>query len=123
MGRFESGQFSEVLSAHALRKNPRMYRGFRGEVQSYNAVDGTVRVSYYHADDTPTQTPWIPMLSPWGSAGYGLQGGIEEGAQVLLLHLDPDGDNLVALGCTFNDIDTSPGAPPSEFWTTDKRGS
>jgi hypothetical protein len=113
----------DLSAARARAGNPQMFNAFVGEVYKYDPAKNAVYVKYYHSGDDPTITQQHQVKVPWGGPGYGVQGGLEEGTQVLLFQLDPAGDDLVCLGVLYNEVDTAPGTPASEFWVTDKRGS
>lgn len=111
------------MARRSATANPRAYVGFPGTVKSYDPATNTVVVYYSHVDDQQTETPAIPLYTPFAGNGYGMQGGVEEGTPVTVLQLNPDGDDVVAMACSYNEANPAPGAPATEHWTTDKRGS
>jgi hypothetical protein len=121
--RLSTVEFGEMNAARALQSNPMMMRGWRGQVIGYNPSNHTVQVEYFHASDQPTRTQWMSLVVPSAVAGHGEGWGVENGAQVLVLELDPAGDDVVAIGFTYNEVDKALGIPPSERWIVDKRGS
>lgn len=116
-------QLEDTLAARSQRANPPMIMGWRGTVVGYNPDNHTVQVEYYHASDQPTHTQWMQLVVMSAAGGAGEGWGVENGAQVLVLELDPRGDDVVAIGFTYNEIDKALGVPPSERHTIDKRGS
>ena len=68
-------------------------------------------------------TGWLPILSPWVGAGWGLVCPPSPGDQVLVLPQEGDGEHGVIAGGSFSDIARPPDAPPGELWLVHKSGS
>jgi hypothetical protein len=121
--RHAATQLEGSIAAKAVQANPMMIMGWRGTVLGYNPDNHTVQVEYFHASDQPTRTQWMQIATGSAAGGAGEGWGPEIGAQVLVVELDPRGDDVVAIGFTFNEIDKALGIPASERHTVDKRGS
>jgi phage baseplate assembly protein gpV len=68
-------------------------------------------------------TGWLPILSPWIGAGWGVACPPSPGDQVLVLAQEGDADNGVIVGGSFSDVARCPGAPPGELWLIHASGS
>lgn len=68
-------------------------------------------------------TGWLPILSPWVGAGWGLSCPPTPGDQVFVLSQEGDADNGVVIGRAWSDSATTPAAPSGELWLTHKTGS
>lgn len=68
-------------------------------------------------------TGWLPILSSWIGAGWGMTCPPNPGDQVLVLAQEGDGDNGVIVGSSFSDAARSPGGPPGELWLVHSSGS
>jgi len=68
-------------------------------------------------------TGWLPILSPWIGAGWGMTCPPNPGDQVLVLAQEGDGDNGVIVGGSFSDAARSPDGPPGELWLVHSSGS
>ena len=68
-------------------------------------------------------TGWLPVLSPWVGAGWGLSVPPQPGQQVLVLPQDGEGEHGVIVGYAWSDAAAAPGAPVGELWLTHQTGS
>jgi phage baseplate assembly protein gpV len=68
-------------------------------------------------------TGWLPVLSPWVGAGWGLAAPPSPGDQVLVLPQEGDAQNGLILGVSWSDSVRPPGAPPGELWLCHRSGS
>jgi phage baseplate assembly protein gpV len=68
-------------------------------------------------------TGWLPVLSPWVGAGWGMCVPPQPGQQVLVLPQDGDGEHGVIVGGAWSDASTTPGAPVGELWMVHQTGS
>ncbi len=68
-------------------------------------------------------TGWLPVLSPWVGAGWGLCVPPMQGQQVLVLPQDGEGDHGVIVGGAWSDGSATPGAPVGEVWLVHQSGS
>ena len=68
-------------------------------------------------------TGWLPILTPWVGAGWGLVCPPSPGDQVLVLPQEGDGEHGVIAGGSFSDQARPPQAPPGEIWLVHQTGS
>jgi phage baseplate assembly protein gpV len=68
-------------------------------------------------------TGWLPVLSPWVGAGWGMAIPPSPGQQVLVLPQDGDGEHGVIVGSAWSDAQPSPEAPVGEVWLVHQSGS
>lgn len=68
-------------------------------------------------------TGWLPVLSPWVGAGWGLVALPMLGQQVLVLPQDGDGEHGVVIGGAWSDLAPVPSAPVGELWLVHQSGS
>jgi hypothetical protein len=66
---------------------------------------------------------WLPVLSPWVGAGWGMAVPPQPGQQVLVLPQDGEGEHGVVVGAAWSDASASPGAPVGEIWLVHQSGS
>ena len=69
-------------------------------------------------------TGWLPILSGWIGAGWGLVCPPSPGDQVLVLPQEGNAEHGVIVGSSFSDLARPPqGAPAGEFWLVHRSGS
>ena len=68
-------------------------------------------------------TGWLPVLSPWVGAGWGLACAPMPGQQVLVLPQDGEGEHGVIAGGAWSDASAAPAAPVGELWLVHQSGS
>lgn len=68
-------------------------------------------------------TGWLPVLSPWVGAGWGLGAPLSPGAQVLVIAQEADAENGVVVGCVWSAVDKPVPAPAGELWLVHQTGS
>ena len=68
-------------------------------------------------------TGWLPVLSPWVGAGWGMCVPPMPGQQVLVLPQDGEGEHGVIVGGAWSDASATPGAPVGELWLVHHSGS
>jgi phage baseplate assembly protein gpV len=68
-------------------------------------------------------TGWLPVLSPWVGAGWGLCVPPMTGQQVFVLPQDGEGEHGVIVGGAWSDGSATPGAPVGEVWLVHQSGS
>ncbi len=68
-------------------------------------------------------TGWLPILSPWVGAGWGVVCPPSPGDQVLVLPQEGDGEHGVVCGGAFSDLARPPAAPSGELWLVHQSGS
>lgn len=67
---------------------------------------------------------WLPVLSQWVGAGWGMVAPLQAGDQVLVLPEGNDPAQGVIVGRYYSDVDTPPtGEAAGEFWLVHETGS
>ena len=66
---------------------------------------------------------WLPVLSPWIGAGWGMSCPPSPGDQVLVLAQEGDAEHGVIIGRAFSDTASPPPAPAGELWLFHASGS
>lgn len=68
-------------------------------------------------------TGWLPVLSPWVGAGWGLSCPPSPGDQVFVLAQEGDSEHGVVVGRAWSDTARTPQAPAGELWLVHQTGS
>ncbi len=68
-------------------------------------------------------TGWLPIISPWVGAGWGLAAPLIVGAQVLVIAQEGDAEHGVILGAVWSTVDKPLSAPTGELWLQHQSGS
>lgn len=68
-------------------------------------------------------TGWLPILSPWVGAGWGLACPPSPGDQVLVVAQEGNAEHGVIIGRAWSDQAHPPAAPAGEFWLVHQTGS
>jgi len=66
---------------------------------------------------------WLPILSPWVGAGWGLAAPLTPGDQVLVLAQEGHSEQGVIVGCVWSAVDTPVPAAVGELWLKHQSGS
>jgi len=66
---------------------------------------------------------WLPVLSPWIGAGWGMSCPPSPGDQVLVLAQEGDAEHGVIIGRAFSAVAAPPGALAGELWLVHATGS
>jgi len=66
---------------------------------------------------------WLPILSAWVGAGWGLAAPLTPGDQVLVLAQEGHSEQGVIVGCVWSAVDTPIPAPAGELWLQHQTGS
>lgn len=91
-----------------------------GLVTSVDPVNATVRVMM---QPEAVLSGWLPILSPWVGAGWGMSCPPSPGDQVLVLAQEGDAEHGVVVGRAFSSVANAPPAPAGELWLVHKSGS
>src|ERR1700743_2183888 len=91
-----------------------------GVVTSVNPTAATVRVTL---QPEGVLSGWLPVLSPWIGAGWGMMCPPAPGDQVLVLAQEGEAEQGVVVGRAFSDTQRPPTAPVGEFWLVHTSGS
>ena len=68
-------------------------------------------------------TGWLPVLSPWVGAGWGMCCPPSPGDQVLVLAQEGDSEHGIVVGRAWSDTAHTPPTPPGELWLVHQTGS
>lgn len=66
---------------------------------------------------------WLPVLSPWIGAGWGMSCPPSPGDQVLVLAQEGDAEHGVIVGRAFSEVASPPAALSGELWLVHATGS
>jgi len=66
---------------------------------------------------------WLPILSAWVGAGWGLAAPLSPGDQVLVLAQEGHSEQGVIVGCVWSAVDAPMPAPAGELWLQHQSGS
>ncbi len=91
-----------------------------GVVTSVDPDTATARVTLQPED---VLSGWLPVLSAWIGAGWGLSCPPSPGDQVLVLAQEGDAEHGMIVGRAFSKAQQSPAAPVGEFWLVHRSGS
>lgn len=113
-------RFLNAVKAHAAALDQAQAQPRFGLVTSTDPANGTVRVQL---QPEGVLTGWLPVLSPWTGAGWGVSCPPSSGDQVLVLAQEGDSEHGVVVGRAFSLSQPPPAAPPGEFWLSHASGS
>lgn len=68
-------------------------------------------------------TGWLPVISPWVGAGWGLASPLVPGAQVLVIAQEGNAEQGVVMGAIWSSADRPLQAPAGELWLQHQSGS
>ncbi len=91
-----------------------------GVVTSVDPAAGTVRVQL---QPEGVLTGWLPVLSPWVGAGWGMSCPPSPGDQVLVLPQEGSAEHGVVAARCWSAKAPAPGTPVGELWLTHRSGS
>lgn len=66
---------------------------------------------------------WLPIISAWVGAGWGLAAPLPPGAQVLVIAQEGDAEQGVIVGSVWSAVDKPLAAPAGELWMQHQSGS
>jgi phage baseplate assembly protein gpV len=66
---------------------------------------------------------WLPILSAWVGAGWGLAAPLTPGDQVLVVAQEGDAEHGVIVGCVWSAVDQPMAVPAGELWMRHRSGS
>src|SRR6516165_2050847 len=84
-----------------------------GIVTSVSPSDATVRVLL---QPEAVLTGWLPVLSPWVGAGWGMICPPSPGDQVMVLAQEGDAEHGIIVGRAYSDQQAPPATPVGELW-------
>ncbi len=113
-------RFLNALKAHAAALDLGQAQPRFGLVTSVDPTSATARVSL---QPEGVLTGWLPVLSPWIGAGWGMSCPPAPGDQVLVLAQEGDAEHGLIAGRAFSLSQLPPPAPPGEFWLVHSTGT
>lgn len=113
-------QFINLIKQHAAALDQTVAQPRFGTVTSVNPQAATVRVQLRPEG---VLSGWLPVLSMWVGAGWGMCSPPSPGDQVLVLAQEGDAEHGVIVGCTFSKDHQPPATPVGEFWLMHASGS
>ncbi len=91
-----------------------------GTVTSVDPQAGTARV---RLQPDGVLTGWLPLLSPWVGAGWGMSCPPAPGDQVLVVPQEGDAEHGAVVARAWSVDASAPATPVGELWLTHKSGS
>jgi phage baseplate assembly protein gpV len=91
-----------------------------GTVTSVDPNTGTARLTL---QPEGVLSGWLPILSPWAGAGWGMICPPAPGDQVLVLAQEGAAEHGVIVGRVFSSQQSPPAAPSGELWLVHQSGS
>ncbi|MEO9191540.1 MAG: phage baseplate assembly protein V [Acetobacteraceae bacterium] len=113
-------RFLNAVKAHAVALDQAQAQPRFGVVTSVDPANGTARVLL---QPEGVLTGWLPVLSPWTGAGWGMSCPPSSGDQVLVLAQEGDSEHGIVAGRAFSLSQPPPAAPLGEFWLVHASGS
>lgn len=112
--------FFNALKAQAGAQDQMIGQARFGVVTSVDPARATARVTL---QPEGVLSGWLPVLSPWVGAGWGLSCPPTPGDQVLVIAQEGDGEHGVIVGRAYSETATAPATPVGELWLLHKSGS
>lgn len=91
-----------------------------GVVTSVDPAAGTARVQ---VQPEGVLTGWLPVVSPWVGAGWGMSCPPAPGDQVVVVPQEGDGEQGLIVARAWSRVAAAPATPVGEFWLTHRSGS
>jgi hypothetical protein len=113
-------QFINMLKAHASALDRAQGQPRFGIVSSIDTARYAARVML---QPEGVLSGWLPILSPWVGAGWGVACLPAPGDQVMVLAQEGDAEHGVVIGASFSDSARAPQSALGEFWIVHKSGS
>lgn len=113
-------RFLNALKANAAAMDRTIAQPRFGVVTSVDPSRPAVRVSL---QPEGVISGWLPVLSPWIGAGWGLSCPPSPGDQVFVLAQEGDAEHGVVIGRAWSDTAHTPAAAPGELWLVHQSGA
>ena len=113
-------QLLNALKAHSGAQDATAGQPRFGVVSSVDPKTGTARVQLQPED---VLTGWLPILSPWVGAGWGMSCPPAPGDQVLVLPQEGDAEHGMIVARAWSQNAAMPQTPVGELWLTHRSGS
>jgi phage baseplate assembly protein V len=115
MDRFLNAVKAQAAGLDGLLGQPRF-----GTVASVDPARYAARVAL---QPEGVLTGWLPVLSCWTGAGWGIACPPSPGDQVLVVPQEGNAEHGVIVGGSFSDVARPPPAPPGELWLVHVSGA
>jgi phage baseplate assembly protein gpV len=112
-------RFLNVVKAHAAALDRSQGQPRFGLVASVDPARYAARVML---QPEGVLTGWLPVLSGWVGAGWGIACMPSPGDQVLVLPQDGEAEHGVVVGAAYSDRALPPAAPAGELWLVHRSG-
>ena len=109
-----------IMKAHAGALDSAAGQPRFGVVSSVDSKSACARVAL---QPEGVLSGWLPVLSPWVGAGWGLVCPPSPGDQVMVLAQEGNAEHGVIIGAAFSTTQLPPTAPVGEFWLVHISGS
>jgi phage baseplate assembly protein gpV len=113
-------RFLNALKAHAEALDCGIGQPRFGVVASVDSTTATARVTL---QPEGVLSGWLPILSSWVGAGWGVVSPPSPGDQVLILAQEGNAEHGIIVGAAFSVAQSPPAAPVGEFWLVHGSGS
>jgi Type VI secretion system/phage-baseplate injector OB domain len=113
-------RFLNIIKQHAGALDQGSGQPRFGIVTSVNPSTATAKVTL---QPEGVLTGWLPVLSPWVGAGWGMYCPPSPGDQVLVVAQEGEAEHGLIIGRAFSNMHVPPDAPVGEFWLMHKSGS
>jgi len=113
-------RFLNVLKAQAASLDRLLGQPRFGVVASVDPARYAARVSL---QPEGVLTGWLPVLSAWVGAGWGVVCLPAPGDQVLVVPQEGDAEHGVIVGASYSDAARAPAAPAGELWLVHSNGA
>jgi phage baseplate assembly protein gpV len=113
-------QFWNMVKSHAAGLDGQRGAARFGLVASFDPGSYATRVLLQPEN---VLTGWLPVLSPWVGAGWGMAAPLPPGTQVLVLAQEGNAEHGIVLGAVWSAVDTPLPAPAGELWLRHQSGS
>lgn len=109
-----------AIKAHAAAQDASSGQPRFGSVTSVDPAAGTARV---RLQPDGVLTGWLPVLSPWVGAGWGMSCPPSPGDQVLVVPQEGDAEHGAVVARAWSAGAAVPATPVGELWLTHRSGS
>jgi len=109
-----------IIKQHAGALDQRASQPRFATVQSVNPAAATAKVTL---QPEGVLSGWLPILSPWIGAGWGVFCPPSPGDQVLVVAQEGDAEHGIIIGRAFSNTHPPLATPVGEFWLVHSSGS
>jgi phage baseplate assembly protein V len=88
-----------------------------------SAYDPNTYAAKVRIQPDDVETGWLPVLTPWVGAGWGLHAPPTPGDQVLVVFQEGSVENGVVVGARYNNVERPLPAPSGELWLVHQSGA